>query len=163
MLEIKLFILIVIANGAPIIAREISTKFLGGDNSCPVDGGLKLPDNYYLFGPSKTVRGIFASLLFTAVTGLLLNIPVPVSLSIALFAMLGDLLSSFIKRRLNKAPGYNMPGIDQIPESLIPLLAVRSQLELDMLAIVLIVLSFIVADLVVSYLLEKVLHKKHTK
>ena len=162
MLELKLFFLIVIANGAPIIAREISIKFFGGDNSCPVDGGLKLPDSYDLFGRSKTVRGIIASLVLTAVTGLLIDVPVPVSLSIALFAMLGDLLSSFFKRRLNKAPGHNMIGIDQIPESLLPLLAIRSQLELDILAIVFIVVSFIITDLVISYILEKILRKKHT-
>jgi CDP-2,3-bis-(O-geranylgeranyl)-sn-glycerol synthase len=156
MLELKLFILITVANGAPIIAREISKRIFGKPDSCPVDSGFKLADNNYLFGPSKTVRGIIASLIFTAVIGYLLNIPIPVSLSIALFAMLGDLLSSFIKRRLNKAPGALMPGLDQIPESLLPLLAVQSQYRLDSFTIAMIITGFIVIDLVISLILKKI-------
>ena len=47
-------------------------------------------------------------------------------LLIALFAMLGDLLSSFIKRRLGMSPSTRALGLDQIPESLLPMLMVKS-------------------------------------
>ncbi len=45
--------------------------------------------------------------------------------------MAGDLLSSFLKRRLALAPSSRATGIDQIPESLFPLLACRSALVVD--------------------------------
>lgn len=157
MLEIKLFVLIVIANGAPIIAREL----LGSISGCPVDGGLKLPDNKFLFGRSKTVRGIIAALVLTAVTGILMGVPLSVSLSIALFAMLGDLFSSFIKRRLNKPAGSMVLGLDQIPESLLPLLAVRNQLGLEFQTVLIIVSVFIIFELVVSRLLYKLNIRDH--
>lgn len=151
MLELKLFVLIVIANGAPIMAREL----LGSISECPVDGGFKLPDNKFLFGKSKTVRGILAALVLTTISGFLIGIPVSVCLSIALFAMLGDLLSSFIKRRINKPTGSMVLGLDQVPESLLPLLAVRDQLNLEFQSILTIVAGFIIFELVVSRLLYK--------
>ena len=46
-------------------------------------------------------------------------------------AMLGDLLSSFVKRRLGFAPSSRLTGFDQIPESLLPLLACREPLSLS--------------------------------
>jgi CDP-2,3-bis-(O-geranylgeranyl)-sn-glycerol synthase len=46
-------------------------------------------------------------------------------------AMVGDLISSFIKRRLGFAPSSRVTGLDQIPESLFPLLACRDLLSLS--------------------------------
>jgi len=42
---------------------------------------------------------------------------------VALMAMLGDLFSSFLKRRMGLAPSCQAIGLDQIPESLLPMLA----------------------------------------
>jgi hypothetical protein len=44
-------------------------------------------------------------------------------------AMLGDLFSSFVKRRLNLPPSSRATFLDQVPESLFPLLASRSLRE----------------------------------
>ena len=44
--------------------------------------------------------------------------------------MAGDLLSSFLKRRLGLAPSSRATGLDQIPESLFPLLACEQLLSL---------------------------------
>lgn len=69
--------------------------------------------------------------------------------------MLGDLVSSFIKRRLRVAPSNQTLGLDQIPESLLPLLAVQAYADLSATRIVALVLSFIVIELLLSRLLFK--------
>jgi len=149
MLELKLFILLVVANGAPIIAR----KLLGDLYACPLDGGWRFPDKRSLFGSSKTVRGIVAALVTTIAVGLLLGIPIFISVTIAFFAMAGDLLSSFIKRRIGKPEGAMFIGLDQIPESLLPLLAIMEQLDLQVMQIGILVVAFIIFDLVMSRIL----------
>jgi CDP-archaeol synthase len=45
-------------------------------------------------------------------------------------AMAGDLFSSFLKRRLDLPPSSKATGLDQVPESLIPLLACRAVVDL---------------------------------
>lgn len=157
MLEIKLFILVVVANGAPVVAARL----LGRVYDCPLDAGMLLPDKQPLFGESKTGRGIVAALLVTLIVGQLLEIRPQISLSIAFFAMAGDLLSSFIKRRLAKPAGSMMIGLDQIPESLLPLLAVRSQLALDYQLILLLVGAFVIVELALSWLLYKLRIRRH--
>lgn len=155
MLELKLFILLVVANGAPIIAR----KLLGDLYACPLDGGWRLPDKHPLFGSSKTVRGIVAALATTMAAGLLLGIPIYISVTIAFFAMAGDLVSSFIKRRIGKPEGAMFIGLDQIPESLFPLLVLRAQLDLQIMQITILVVAFVIFDLVLS----RILYRMHIR
>lgn len=155
MLELKLFILLVVANGAPIIAR----KLLGDLYACPLDGGWRLPDKHPLFGGSKTVRGIVAALATTMAAGLLLGIPIYISVTIAFFAMAGDLVSSFIKRRIGKPEGAMFIGLDQIPESLFPLLVLRAQLDLQIMQITILVVAFVIFDLVLS----RILYRMHIR
>jgi hypothetical protein len=50
--------------------------------------------------------------------------------------MAGDLFSSFLKRRLNLPPSSPALGLDQVPESLFPLLACRYSLPLTPIDIV---------------------------
>jgi hypothetical protein len=149
MLELKLFILLVVANGAPIVAR----KLLGNIYGCPLDGGWRLPDGQSLFGDSKTGRGIVAALFACVAVALMLGLTAHIGLTIAAFAMLGDLLSSFIKRRLRKPPGTRFIGLDQVPESLLPLLMLQSQLNLNVLTISILVVAFVVFDLALSRIL----------
>ncbi len=56
--------------------------------------------------------------------------------------MAGDALSSFVKRRLAIEPSGRAVGIDQIPESLLPLLALQWSLGLSFLQIVAITAAF---------------------
>jgi hypothetical protein len=42
---------------------------------------------------------------------------------VAFMAMLGDLFSGFVKRRLGMGPSDKALGLDYVPESLLPLLA----------------------------------------
>jgi CDP-2,3-bis-(O-geranylgeranyl)-sn-glycerol synthase len=70
-------------------------------------------------------------------------------------SMLGDLISSFLKRRLGLPPSGQAPGLDQIPESLFPLLAVRNLMNLGWSEIVLVVLAFVLLDSLISPLLYR--------
>jgi hypothetical protein len=70
-------------------------------------------------------------------------------------AMAGDLFSSFVKRRLGLPPSSMALGLDQIPESLFPLLACRLLLPLTWLDIGVAVVLFFVGELVLSRILFK--------
>ena len=147
--EFKLFLLIVTANAAPLLAGAVFGKLY----DCPIDRGYRLMDGQELFGCSKTTRGIISALVLTGLVGVLLGIPLPLSLSVALFAMLGDLFSSFIKRRLKLAPGSMALGLDQIPESLLPLLAIQDAADLKVQSIIWIVIGFMLFELLISRIL----------
>ena len=70
-------------------------------------------------------------------------------------AIAGDLFSSFMKRRLGLPPSSMAIGLDQIPESLLPLLASRVVLPVGWLDIVVGVIIFFGAELVLSRILFK--------
>lgn len=144
-MEIKLFILILVANGSPVIFARL----LGQRLAWPVDFNLQLWGNP-LLGPSKTYRGIIASMLITSFCAYLLGLDVGLGLLISAAAMLGDLLASFSKRRLGIPSSGMAPGLDQIPESLLPLLAVKQTTGLDTLTILLMILCFIFVELLLS-------------
>ena len=61
----------------------------------------------------------------------MLGIPLGLGALIGAAAMTGDALSSFTKRRLGIAPSGRAMGLDQIPESVLPLLLVQGTLGLS--------------------------------
>ncbi|MGB5677342.1 MAG: CDP-archaeol synthase, partial [Gammaproteobacteria bacterium] len=67
----------------------------------------------------------------------------------------GDLFSSFIKRRLNMPPSSMALGLDQVPESLLPLVVVQSLLPLTVMDIAAVVVIFSIGQLVLSRILYK--------
>ena len=146
---LQLLLLIIIANGAPIVVRVL---FNDGFNVA-VDFGKKLPDNKRILGSSKTWRGIFAAFVATPAAAWLLGYSPETGLLVATYVVLGDLLSSFIKRRLVVEPGGMAPLLDQIPESLFPALMMMETFNLDITSVILLVLIFIIAELVLSHLL----------
>jgi len=109
-----------VANALPVI-------FGGG---LAMDMGKKLPDGKPIFGSHKTVRGFIAGLiggvLISAVQTALLQsnklsdfaLPfqfnVLIGSMIALGALGGDMVHSFIKRRFGFAEGSSLPVADQL-------------------------------------------------
>jgi CDP-2,3-bis-(O-geranylgeranyl)-sn-glycerol synthase len=148
---IRILILLGVANGTPIIA----TRLLGKRFNAPLDGGLKFPDGRPLLGTSKTVRGLVLSVVCTTLAALLLGFDWIIGAGLASASMIGDLLSSFVKRRLGLRAHSQAFGLDQIPESLLPLLVLRQQLGLGYDDIAIIVAAFVVLELVLSHLLYK--------
>ena len=144
----QVLILLSLANGSPVIAKRI----FGETWATPVDGNARFIDGHPLLGPSKTVRGLVVALLVTALGALLLGFHIWIGLLVAITAMAGDLLSSFLKRRLHLAPSSKATGLDQIPESLFPLLACRPTFSLTAVDIVVGCAIFFVGEVLLSHL-----------
>jgi CDP-2,3-bis-(O-geranylgeranyl)-sn-glycerol synthase len=142
-------VLLVLANGTPVITKGI----LGSRLASPIDRGAKFVDGRPLFGSSKTFRGVFLSILVTSACAPLIGLSWRIGALVASVAMGGDLFSSFLKRRMNLSAGSNATGLDQVPESLFPLLACRSVLALTVLDILATVAIFFAGELLISRLL----------
>jgi hypothetical protein len=149
--NIRLLFLLGLANGAPLLAK----KLLGARFSLPVDSGTTAPDHQAFFGSSKTLRGVLLSVLFTALGGWLLGFPFGKAALIGTGAMAGDLFSSFCKRRLRLPTSSKAIGLDQVPESLFPLLLCRKWLSLKVLDVLVIVASFFLGELAISKILYR--------
>jgi hypothetical protein len=148
LVTLKILFLLMVANGMPVIAKDI----LGNRFAFPIDGDAKFFDGHPVFGTSKTVRGIFLSILVTSVLASTVGMDWETGALVASMAMAGDLFSSFSKRRLTLPAGSRATGLDQVPESLFPLLACRSVLMLTALDIVAGVVLFFVGELLLSRL-----------
>jgi hypothetical protein len=148
-LLVKLLALLGIANGAPILAE----KLLKHRFAVPVDGGLTLADRRPVFGASKTIRGIIASLACTTLAAPLLALDWTVGAVLAAASMAGDLGSSFIKRRIGLKVHAQAHGLDHIPEALIPLVLLKARLELSWAEVAILVAAFVLCGAVLSRVL----------
>ncbi|MFQ6064394.1 MAG: CDP-2,3-bis-(O-geranylgeranyl)-sn-glycerol synthase [Candidatus Bathyarchaeia archaeon] len=110
------------ANGTPVI--------FGGGRT--IDGGARFFDGKPILGSHKTIRGFLAGLfigtlvgfgeyfLFESSHGFPFLSVIPFAPSfwlgsiLSLGALLGDLMNSFVKRRLNIPPGASLPVVDQL-------------------------------------------------
>jgi CDP-2,3-bis-(O-geranylgeranyl)-sn-glycerol synthase len=145
---IDLLILIIIANATPVLIRF----FIGRRMDTAIDLGHKLRDGHRLFGASKTWRGLAGAMLTTSLAAGLLGYPALIGTVVAILALLGDLVSSFIKRRLALKPGQMAPLLDQVPESLLPAALLMDRFALTVGSVIILVLCFIVAELLLSFM-----------
>ncbi len=115
-----------------------ATPVLGGGGR-PIDGGRNFSDGRRLLGNGKTVRGFILGVFFGTLTGVgqylaapylrpilaqfvvitsemdyVLSISIPVAFLLSLGALTGDMIGSFIKRRINVKSGNPSPFLDQI-------------------------------------------------
>src|SRR5713226_1927809 len=146
---LQLLILLLLANGTPVIAKKV----LGDRYSYPLDGNLTFADRRPLFGRSKTIRGIVLAVLVTTAGAPLIGLGWKTGLLVGGFAMAGDLVSSFAKRRLSLPSSSRASGLDQVPESLFPLLACRNLLSLATADIAVCVVMFFAGEVLLSRLL----------
>jgi hypothetical protein len=149
---LRMMALLIVANGAPVLAKKIC----GRRFSIPLDSGQMLSDGQPLFGPSKTFRGVAAAVLATAAASPLLGVEPKTGAKIGSAAMAGDLISSFVKRRLNMPQSSQALGVDQIPESLLAMLACRDTLSLTPTDVALGVTIFFGGELALSRLLYRI-------
>jgi len=155
LLILQVLALVTVANGTPVIAKRI----LGDHFATPIDGGSKFVDGRPVLGSSKTIRGIFLSILVTSLLAPVVGLDWETGVLVASVAMAGDLFSSFLKRRINLPAGGKATGLDQLPESLFPVFACRGVLPLTALDIVAVVAIFFVCEL----LLSRVLYHFHLR
>ncbi len=150
-LVVQVLVLVLVANGTPVIAKAL----LGRRFAHPLDGGRMWCDGKPLLGGSKTIRGVVLAILATSASAPIVGLDWIVGAAIGGAAMAGDLVSSFVKRRLGLAPSSRATGLDQIPESLLPLLACRPLLALTAADIVIGVALFFAGEIVLSRLLYR--------
>lgn len=100
-----------VANATPVVLGR----------GTPIDGGRLFRDGRPIFGAGKTIRGFVAGLIVGSIVGVAQGIVVGqpcnyamLGLLLALGALIGDLLGSFIKRRLNIPRGGAAPVLDQL-------------------------------------------------
>lgn len=150
-LTVQVLIILAAANGGPVFARNL----LGNRYARPVDGDRRLADGHPLFGASKTWRGLIAALLLAAATAPWLGWPWWLGAWAAAFSMAGDLLSSFLKRRRGLPASARATGLDQIPEALLPPLALTPWLPLGIAEIAAVVAVFFAGEILLSPLLYR--------
>jgi len=148
-LEMILLFWLIGINGAPILA----TRFAGKQFDYPIDCHHVLLDGRPVLGPSKTFRGLISALVMAVLIGSIFSMPIPISLLFGALSMTGDMASSFIKRRLGFTSSAMALGLDQIPESLFPLLGCKDLLGINYGQIFLVVVSFFCLELIISQIL----------
>ena len=126
----------------------------------PLDGGIRFFDGRPLFGSAKTLRGLLLAVLVTAAGGALLGLGWKAGAVIGALSMIGDLFSSFVKRRLKLPPSSRATALDQVPESLLPLLVCQGMLNLSASEIVAVVAIFFLGDVIFSPLFYKLKMRK---
>lgn len=144
-------ILLLAANGAPILL----TWLMGKRWAYPIDNGIELTDGQRLFGASKTWRGIFSALCVTTGLSMAFNMAFLTGLWFGVLTMSGDLLASFSKRRLGHHESSQVRGFDTVPESLLPILILKTPLTLSAIDIILIVGIFFLIEEFVSPVLYR--------
>ena len=119
-------LLLTVANGSPVLAADI----LKSRWAWPVDGGRRFLDGRPWLGSAKTWRGVTAAIITTALAAQLLTVGWLTGAGVGALAMLGDLISSFIKRRLGITISGKSRLLDQVPESALPVLLLMEPLGL---------------------------------
>jgi CDP-2,3-bis-(O-geranylgeranyl)-sn-glycerol synthase len=143
--------MLIAANGVPILLHHC----LGTKLSRPIDGGILLPDGYRLFGCAKTWRGFWGGIIAAVIVAILSGFSIVFGIVFGLLSLLGDLLSSFIKRRMKLHPSSQSIGTDQLPESVLPLIAGAYWLNYGLSSIVIVTLSFFLLNILATLVLSQ--------
>ncbi len=100
---VYLFLPAYFANASPVI-------FGGG---APLDGGVNWLDGKPFLGGHKTTKGTIFGITIGSIVGLLQGNFIGGVLQ-AVGAIFGDIIASFLKRRINIEPGDSFPLADQL-------------------------------------------------
>jgi CDP-2,3-bis-(O-geranylgeranyl)-sn-glycerol synthase len=130
-LNIDALLLLAVANSTPVLLSML----LGNKWARSIDAGQTLRDGRPVFGSHKTWRGFLGGAILAGATSALLSIPFTDGAAFGMLALSGDLLSSFIKRRIGYRSGRDSMLLDQLPEALLPMLVLRQRLGLGYTAI----------------------------
>ena len=143
-----------IASTAPIFAKNILKERF----SAPMDFNKKFVDGKPFLGRSKTFRGLIAGILVGALISYiqyqLYAFPFFQALSfydysnwlsfgilLGLGALMGDMIESFIKRRINLKPGDKFVPWDQIDYTIGALIFVMPIYQVDLIQALIIIVS----------------------
>ncbi len=131
------------ANATPILVARLAQ----GRFATPLDFGCTLADGERLLGSHKTWRGFLSGVAACAAVGMLFGVSLKVGAAFGCVSLLGDALSSAVKRRLHAKPGTEYVGLDQIGEALLPLILFAKLLSLNLADVLAVAFAFTVLDL----------------
>lgn len=131
MVDTESLALLLAANGTPVVAAWL----LGPRGAWPIDAGRQWRDGRRLLGAHKTWRGLALGIVATGLAGAALRFGFATGAVFGALALLGDLASSFFKRRLGRPSGRESLLLDPLPESLLPMAALHRTLGLDAAAL----------------------------
>lgn len=146
--EIRALLLLIAANAIPVLVAHLARDRWRS----PLDFGYVLADGQCLFGVHKTWRGFWSGTVATALVGSVLGLPLWLGATVGLLSLLGDALSSCVKRRLRLAPGTECVGLDQLGEALLPLLLLGRYLSLDLGGTLRVASAFMILDIATAQL-----------
>ncbi|MEQ9545232.1 MAG: CDP-archaeol synthase [Marinobacter sp.] len=150
-LALELFVMLVLANGAPVVARRL----FGHHWSAPVDGGRFWRDGCPVLGKSKTWRGVVSGTVSCGLFAMVAGLGLFFGLLFGLMGLLGDMLSSFIKRRRGLEASAKALWLDQVPEALLPMILAFLWLPLGLWQAVAVVVLFTLSNILFSPLLYR--------
>jgi CDP-2,3-bis-(O-geranylgeranyl)-sn-glycerol synthase len=107
---LQLLTLLTLANGSPVLAKR-----MGSDLAYPLDGAPRFLDGRPLLGPSKTIRGLLISIIITSASAPLLGLDLKIGFIVGTTALEGDLIASFVKRRLGLPSAAEQRGSIRFP------------------------------------------------
>ncbi len=158
MITLTLVALLIIANGAPMVLSRIL-----GNRGYPIDGARRLSDGQPIFGVSKTWRGLLVAIGVSALAGWVLGLGAVFGACFGLLAMVGDLFSSFIKRRFGLLASDRARWLDQVPEALLPALLAHFWLAVGWGVVIAVTVLFAALNIWGSPLLHRwgIRHQPH--
>ncbi len=142
----RALLLIAVANVVPWAAGQAMRRRW----SAPLDCGVRFRDGERLLGDHKTWRGLLLGTLGCGLTAMLTGPGFAVGAGFGALSLTGDALSSALKRRLRLAPGTEIPGLDQLPEALLPSVVFAGALGLGAAEIMASALVFLALDILVT-------------
>jgi len=164
----------------PAYAANGMALIFGGGK--PLDGGRKFFDGKRLLGDGKTVKGTCSGLIFGFIAALTVGLTylslsadstlalpgyIAIGFCSAVGAIGGDLLGSFIKRRMGLPPGSPAPFIDQFDFILMALLLTflvnqaLHLLDFNFILVVSVLVFTPFAHLIGNYIVYRAGRKKH--
>ncbi|WP_303291099.1 CDP-archaeol synthase [Marinobacter sp. SS5-14b] len=151
LLPFELFVMLVLANGAPVVAARLFNHHA----DWPIDGGRLCRDGRALLGASKTWRGLVVGTLACLIFAAWVGLGAGFGALFGLLALLGDLFSSFVKRRRGMSSSARAVWLDQLPESVAPMLMAWLWLPVPLWEAMAIALLFALSNMLFSPLLYR--------
>jgi predicted MPP superfamily phosphohydrolase len=152
MLAFKILIILIVTNTAPIL----SARFRPERRRRPLDDGRILSDGRPVLGRNKTICGLLSGIGAAGVLSLLIGLPLAIGLLIASASLLGDLLTSFVKRRFGFTEGETVWLLDHLLEGALPLLLCKGLFSISWSLFFTILLLFIGCGQLGSKLVERI-------
>jgi len=149
---LDLLFLIIVANASPILAAYLMRDKL----DYPLDAGLALFDGQRVLGRSKTIRGIVAAVGCCTGAAVIIGHPPICGFVVSVFAMSGDVASSFVKRRMRFPSSSQAPILDHLPESFLPAIVFAPDIGLKTGGVATVVTAFTLTAMILSPVLYSI-------